>query len=677
MKKITSIVVLHILLSTAGFGQLIIKGTVLNRATRQPVPYANIGIVHSNIGTLSNPDGSFLILVPEKFRADTLLFSALGFGRKAVPVRFFRPEKPVVIFLPERAIPLNTITVTVKKKRNQAFELGNRTFRGGVLENDTTYAGRSIALLIEPKEPHLKKGFTFPVYLEKANLRIFRNNLKSFRFRIRLNAVDRLTGQPGEDLIQQSIVVESAMKNGWLEFDLSALNYPVSGPFYVTFEQIVDLQDRTDIADGYRKYIQEYPEKLKIDTVEFEGKKEVRQMLRGGIDLPGTFIGIVDTPAAAERYTSYVRETSFGEWKKVRGIVSATITVSTYLDANPKQAPEAPCQGNRPECLAEQLCRDFMDNTGTNGMQICVSVNNQIKWFAALGYADWENKSAVTDSTLFRINSVSKSMTSLALLQLVSERKLDLDAPVQNYVPSFPVKKYPITTRQVAGHLAGFRDYNETDLSDFIRTEHFENATAALRVFANDTLLFKPGTKFGYSTFGWNLLGAVIEGISGENYLDYMAKNLWKPLGLFHTCGDDIHKTRPNRSKFYDGTGEENELGDWSYKYAGGGLLSTANDLVKLGNTLLYGKEPFLTHKTVLFTSQVTADGKETGYGLGWYVGKDKNGHRVWHHAGDSFSSSSHLLVYPDDNLVIAFLANSQDGAAFDLQRIGELFYKK
>ncbi|RYG37527.1 MAG: class A beta-lactamase-related serine hydrolase, partial [Chitinophagaceae bacterium] len=480
---------------------------------------------------------------------------------------------------------------------------------------------------------------------EKASLRIFRNNLKSFKFRIRLNDVDALTGQPGEDLWQKSLVVESSMKNGWLEFDLSGFNHQISKPFFVTFEQILDLKDRTDIANGYREFIQKYPERLKTDTIEFEGKKEVHQMIkRGGIDLPGTFIGIVNTKAAAEHYTSYVRETSFGEWKKVRGIIAATVTVGQYPNGTTTQTPDAPCQENQPECLAEQFCRDFMDNTGTNGMQICVSVNNQIKWSADLGYADLENKIAVTDSTLFRINSVSKSMTSLALLQLVSEGKLDLDAPVQNYIPSFPVKKYPVTTRQLAGHLAGFRDYNETDLSDFVRTEHFENATAALRVFANDTLLFKPGSKFAYSTFGWNLIGAVIEGISGENYLDYMAKNLWKPLGLFHTCGDDIHKIRPNRSKFYDGTGEENELGDWSYKYAGGGLLSTANNLVKLGNTLLYEKEPYLAHKAVLFKSQVTADGKETGYGLGWYVGKDRNGHRVWHHAGDSFSSSSHLL---------------------------------
>ncbi|WP_185731324.1 serine hydrolase [Larkinella rosea] len=677
MKRFMRIIPLFFLFATTGFGQLIIKGTVLNQATQQPVPYANIGILNSNVGTLSNPDGSFSIMIPQKHRKDILHFSALGFRKKAVPMRFFQPEKPLTVFLAERTKTLHAITITGKKERNQTFELGNRSFRGGVLETDTTYAGRSMALLIKPKEADVKKGFTFPVFLEKASLRIFRNNLKSFRFRIRFNKVDPLTGQPGEDLVQQSMIVESTMKNGWLAFDLSALRYPVSGPFFVTFEQITDLKDRTDIADGYRKYMQEHPERLKIDTVEFEGKKAVRQMLRGGIDLPGTFIGIASSQAAADQFTSYVRETSFGEWKKVRGIVSATVTVSSQPNPAPTPISEKPCQSDQPECLAEQLCRDFMDNTGLNGMQISVSMANKPAWSAALGFADVKNNIAVTDSTLFRINSVSKAVTSLALMNLVSEGKLDLDAPIQTYVPAFPLKKYPVTTRQLAGHLAGFRDYNETDLSDFIRTEHFESATQALRIFENDTLLFKPGATFGYSTFGWNLIGAVIEGISGENYLDYMAKHVWKPLGLQHTSGDDIRKKQPNRSKFYDATGQENELGDWSYKYAGGGLLSTTQDLVKLGNALLYGTLFDKKSKDILFTSQRTTDGNETGYGLGWYVGKDKNGHRIWHHQGDSFSSSSHLLIYPDDQLVIAFLANSQDGVAFDIQKISELFYKK
>jgi CubicO group peptidase (beta-lactamase class C family) len=152
-----------------------------------------------------------------------------------------------------------------------------------------------------------------------------------------------------------------------------------------------------------------------------------------------------------------------------------------------------------------------------------------------------------------------------------------------------------------------------------------------------------------------------------------MEQRIFKPLNLKNTCLDNVQMDIPNRSKFYDAAGNENEFGDWSYKYPGGGLLSTAEDLVSFGNELLNGKYFDQKWKAALFQSQRTIDNKETGHGLGWYIGVDKRGNRIWHHAGDSFSSSSHLIIYPDQNVIISFLGNSQDGAAFDWQRIADL----
>ena len=659
------------------YGQKIIKGKILNRTTLEPIAYANIGIKNSNVGTISNLDGSFLLLIPQKLINDTLTFSSLGFGKKIIPAKSLTLAKNITVYLNEKIVSLKAVVVNSKKEKTETFEPGNPIFKGGVLEADTTYAGRSIALLIENKEPNFQKKLNFPAYLEKARLRIFRNNLKVCKFRIRLNAVDSLTGQPGEDILQESIVMESSMKNGWLEFDLSHLNYEISKSFFVTFEQILDLGDRTVIANEYREFIAKHPDNLKIDTIEIDGKKEIIKKFTGsGIDLAGTFIGIATSKSAAEQYACHIRETSFGEWKKVRGIVAATVTVSSQVSQPVNENNDPECKNRVAECKAEKLCKDFMDDNGLNGMQICVSKKNKVIWNASLGYADIVNKIPVTDSTKFRINSISKSMTSIALIKLIAENKLNLDSPIQKYVSSFPIKPYPITTRQLAGHLAGFRDYNENDLTDHIRTEHFENATQALKIFKDDTLLFKPNDKFYYSTFGWNLIGAIIEGISGESYLSYMSKNIWQPLKLSNTCGDNTKDKITNKSKFYDATGEENELGDLSYKYSGGGLLSTANDLNKFGNELLHGTYVDTKLKKILFQTQYTTDKKETGHGLGWYLGKDKNGHRMWYHSGDSFTGSSFIIIYPDDDMVITFLANSQAGVVFDIEKIGELFYK-
>ena len=148
--------------------------------------------------------------------------------------------------------------------------------------------------------------------------------------------------------------------------------------------------------------------------------------------------------------------------------------------ANARNLPP-PCK--KDTCIAQQRCDDFMDEHSLTGMQMTVSRKNKIIWSTSLGYADVKNNIPVTDSTRFRIHSISKSLTSLALAKLVSENKLDLDAPIEKYLPDFPKKAYPITVRQLAGHLAGFRDYKEGDLSDYIRTEHYTSATEALKIF--------------------------------------------------------------------------------------------------------------------------------------------------------------------------------------------------
>jgi CubicO group peptidase (beta-lactamase class C family) len=224
--------------------------------------------------------------------------------------------------------------------------------------------------------------------------------------------------------------------------------------------------------------------------------------------------------------------------------------------------------------------------------------------------------------------------------------------------------------------LAGIRHYKENDPNDLTRTEHYASATDALKIFENDSLLFKPGEKFYYSSFGWNLIGAIIENVSREPYLHYMSRHIWKPLEMNHTYGDVADSSMVLKSKFYGPTGKEAPFEDLSYKYSGGGLLSTGQDLVKFGNALLHGNLPYQKQVESLFQTQHTTDGNPSGYGLGWYVGRDKNGHRIWYHAGDLLNSSAYLVIYPDDDLVVAFLANSQQGLLFDIREVGELFYK-
>ena len=254
------------------------------------------------------------------------VISSVGFGAKIISINYLLQRKNTAIYLNEKIVALNPVIVSTKKETPKTFELGNAAFNGGVLEADTLYAGRSISLLIDNKEANIKKGFAFPAFIEKARLRIFRNNVGSFKFRVRLNEVDVLTGHPGQDILTKSIVMESSIRKGWMEFDLSDLNIEIDKPFFVTFEQLLDVTDRTLIKNDYDKFRSEHPNKVKFDTVDIDGKKVVREIFKGGIDVAGIFIGISTSKTAKEQYTSYVRETSFGEWKKVWGIVTATVT---------------------------------------------------------------------------------------------------------------------------------------------------------------------------------------------------------------------------------------------------------------------------------------------------------------------------------------------------------------
>jgi CubicO group peptidase (beta-lactamase class C family) len=263
--------------------------------------------------------------------------------------------------------------------------------------------------------------------------------------------------------------------------------------------------------------------------------------------LSGVAFGVSLEPFSLNNYTSYFRYNSLGKWERASGILTARVTLSNYPAETP--APDKPtalkpkpeCTGNDANCRARQLAQEFLDEEQVNGLQLAVNHKGKLVLSEALGLANTEKNMPVTTTTPFKVGSISKALTSAALLKLMAENKLDLDAPVQKYVPSFPVKKYPITTRQLAGHLAGIRHYDtssaEAHYQDMVRNQYYESATAALAIVQTDTLLFKPGTRYHYSSYGWSIIGAVLEGAGKQPYLPNMQKNIWQPLGMLHTSG--------------------------------------------------------------------------------------------------------------------------------------------
>ena len=190
----------------------------------------------------------------------------------------------------------------------------------------------------------------------------------------------------------------------------------------------------------------------------------------------------------------------------------------------------------------------------------------------------------------------------------------------------------------------------------------YNTVTQGLAIFQEDTLLFVPGSEFRYSSYGWNLVSAVIEGASKQNFLDFMRENIFVPLGMTNTLADYNDSIIAHRTQFYmydeQGKVYNAQHVDNSYKWAGGGFLSTTEDLIKFGNAHL--KAGFLKRETLdtILCKQRTTAGKELAYGIGWRIKQDDKGRSWFGHRGGSVGGSTQFIIYKEAELVIAILTN-------------------
>jgi serine beta-lactamase-like protein LACTB, mitochondrial len=311
----------------------------------------------------------------------------------------------------------------------------------------------------------------------------------------------------------------------------------------------------------------------------------------------------------------------------------------------------------------EKAVASFMSANSVAGVGAAVVLEGEPVWSAGFGMADLENYSPATSSTLFRLGSISKPITATAILQLWEQDKLDLDAPVQKYCPAFPQKEWPITSGELLGHLGGIRHYNPDGKGDIPEdsARHFSSMVESLQIFANDPLVAKPGTKFNYSTYGYTLLGCVLEGAASQKYVDFVRENVFKPAGMAQTQADDSFAVIPHRTRWYhkDKSGIVHNAGvlDSSYKIPGGGLVSSADDMARFETAILADKLLRRATRDLMWTPLKTVDGKTTGYALGWGIA-DKFGVHVAGHTGGQQGTDTAFVIVPERRLGVVVLAN-------------------
>jgi CubicO group peptidase (beta-lactamase class C family) len=314
----------------------------------------------------------------------------------------------------------------------------------------------------------------------------------------------------------------------------------------------------------------------------------------------------------------------------------------------------------------EKAASSFMAANSVPGISAAVVQDGELVWSEGFGMADLENFVPATAFTLFRLGSISKPITATAILQLSERGKLDLDAEVQKYCPAFPKKEWPITSRELLGHLGGIRHYNPDGKGDIAEdsAKHFSSMQDSLEIFAGDALVAKPGTKFHYSTYGYTVLGCVLEGAAAEKYMDYVKENVLEPAGMAETRDDNFFGIVPHRSRWYhkDKAGVVLNAGvlDSSYKIPGGGLISSADDMARFEIAIMANKLLKPATRDLMWTPQKTTDGSRNDYALGWGTEK-KYGLALVEHTGGQQGTSTSIVLVPERHAGVVVLANMDD----------------
>jgi len=321
---------------------------------------------------------------------------------------------------------------------------------------------------------------------------------------------------------------------------------------------------------------------------------------------------------------------------------------------------------------AEELLKQALSTSGAPGISAAVAVNGKIVFSQGVGYANLELQVPATGETVYRIASISKPISAIGVMQLIERGLVKLDDPIQKYVPSFPEKPGgKITLLQLFTHTSGIRHYKS---GESVNMQYYNSLEEAIKIFKDDTLLFTPGSRYSYTTYGFNLLMGVIEAVGGRvsrggepvsqekiDFGEYMRENVWLPAGMTSTFLEYHRVIVRNRADGYErnrqGQMQNAPYDEVSYKFAGGGIISTVEDLVRvfiaLDNGILLKPETVKNMYTIHFST-----GDNRGRGLGWEVQKDSQGRLRISHSGSSTGFLSILINYPDKKVVVAACSN-------------------
>lgn len=320
-----------------------------------------------------------------------------------------------------------------------------------------------------------------------------------------------------------------------------------------------------------------------------------------------------------------------------------------------KQYKEAIVEG-------QQELRQYLLTSFTPGASVAVAHKGELIWSQGAGLANKELNVKVDRNTKFRIGTNSQMLTTFLIAQLHQQGKLHLDSSFYHYVPEFPLKEHDFSPFMLGAHVAGFPETNTNYLEELDSIDSFRSY---LDVFDEEPLVYQPGAFYARSDYGIALLAVMAEEVSAVPFSRLLKNQVLDTLGLQNTVPDMPLIITENRSAPY--------ALDYIARLINAryinmmpflpvqGYLSTPEDMVKAAQQMI--KPGFFNEETLrrMTTPYKLNDGREINYGFGWIITSDRFGRTVYGSIGRTLGGASMVMVYPEQELVVAMCSNKPD----------------
>lgn len=295
------------------------------------------------------------------------------------------------------------------------------------------------------------------------------------------------------------------------------------------------------------------------------------------------------------------------------------------------------------------------------GATVLVARNGQVIYKKAFGSANLELEVPMQADYIFRIGSITKQFTAVAILQLMEQGKLALQDEITKFIPDYPTQNSKITIEHLLTHTSGIQSY--TGMKDFIaRMTLDQKPSELIDHFKNEPMNFAPGSKYSYNNSGYVLLGHIIEKITGKTYPQYVEENFFKPLGMNNTLYGSDAKIIKNRASGYTSgkSGYENAHAlSMTQPYAAGSIQSTVEDLYKWHQAVISYKLVKKESLDKAFTKYKLTDGTEITYGYGWGLRWLQESPTIEH--GGGINGFSTMAIYlPKEDVYVTMFSNCE-----------------